>query len=137
MDDSDDDAGGVEVNRSYWDEKVGAELMGICDAVLAMVNTVASSKQEFNLLRGHIGLRSNGVVRNFIYFAPKPMRRFVHLTFSNSNAAHWKEQFEGAGIPVANRRDGLLRISVTPGEFDQYKDLIRQVAEETTKEAEA
>ena len=137
IDDTDEEPDVREVDRAYWDQKAGPELMGICDEVLAMINGVASTKQELNLLRGHIGLRSNGVVRNFIYLAPKPMRRFVHLTFSNSNAAHWKEKFEEAGIPVANRRDGRLRISVTPGEFGQYKDLIRQVVEETAKEAEA
>lgn len=137
IDDTNVDAGESEVDRAYWNQKAGSELMGICDEVLAMINGVADTKQEFNLLRGHIGLRSNGVVRNFIYLAPKPMKRFVHLTFSNSNAALWKEKFEEVGIPVANRRDGRLRVSVTPGEFGQYKDLIKQVVEETTKEAEA
>lgn len=137
IDDTDVDSDGVEVNRSYWDQKAGPQLMGICNEVIGMINGVAGTKQELNLLRGHIGLRSNGVVRNFIYLAPKPMKRFVHLTFSNANAAHWKEQFEGAGIQVANRRDGRLRISITPDEFGQYKDLVRQVVEETTKEAEA
>jgi hypothetical protein len=137
IDDTDDDSDGKEVDRGYWNQKAGPELMGICDEVLNMINGVASTKQDLNLLRGHIGLRSNGVVRNFIYLAPKPMKKFVHLTFSNSNAPHWKELFEEAGVPVANRRDGRLRISITPGEFVQYKDLVRQVVEETVKEAEA
>ncbi len=137
VDDTDEEPDGREVDRAYWDQKAGPELMGICDEVLAMINGVAGTKQELNLLRGHIGLRSNGVVRNFIYLAPRPMKRFVHLTFSNSIAVHWEEQFEKAGIPVASRRDGRLRISVTPDEFRQFKDLIKQVVEETAKESEA
>jgi hypothetical protein len=137
IDDTDDDSGGGEVVRAYWNEKAGPELMGICDEVLAMINGAADNKQEFNFLRGYIGLRSNGVVRNFIYLSPKPSRKFVHLTFSNSNAADWKEQFEEAGVPVASKRKGRLRISVTLGDFGQHKDLIRKVVEETVKEAEA
>jgi hypothetical protein len=136
VDDTDEDAGGPEVDRDYWNQKAGSELMQICDEMLSMINNCATTTQELNYLRGYIGLRSNGIVRNFIYLSPKPQKRYTHLTFSNSNAEQWKEKFEEAGIPVNSKRKGRLRISVTPVEFTQNKDLIRQAVAETVKESE-
>ncbi len=137
VDDTDEDTGGGEVDRDYWNQKAGSELMHICDEILNMINNFATTTQELNYLRGYIGLRSNGVVRNFIYLSPKPTKRYAHLTFSNSNAEQWKERFEEAGVPVNIKRKGRVRISVTPDEFAQNRDLIRQAVEETVKESEA
>jgi hypothetical protein len=137
VDDTEDDSGGGEVDRAYWNQKAGPQLMKVCDEVLEMINGTATVPQELNYLRGYIGLSSNGVVRNFIYFAPKPMRRYTHISFSNSNAEQWKEQFEEAGVPVTSKRKGRFRISVTADEFNEHKELLRKAIEETVKEYEA
>ena len=136
VDDTEDDTGGGAVDRAYWDNKAGPQLMKLCDDVLAMINSATSVAQELNYLRGYIGLCSNGVVRNFIHFAPKRTKRFTHVIFSNSNAEQWKEQFEEAGVPATSKRKGRLRISVTPEEFAEHKDLIQKAIEETVKEYE-
>jgi len=136
VDDTEDDSGGGEVDRAYWNQKAGPQLMKLCDEVLTMINSVASVTQELNYLRGYIGLSSNGVVRNFIYLSPKPTKHFAHVSFSNSNADQWKEQFEEAGVPVTSKRKGRFRISVTPDEFAQHKELIQKAIEQTVKQFE-
>lgn len=137
IDDTEEDSGGGEVDRAYWNQKAGPELMKVCDEVLTVINGTASSPQELNYLRGYIGLRSNGVVRNFIYLAPKRTKKFTHIAFSNSNSEKWKEKFEEAGIPVTAKRKGRFRISVTPDEFTEHKDLVCEAVKETVKEFEA
>jgi hypothetical protein len=137
VDDTEEDSGGGEVDRAYWNQKAGPELMKVCDELLAMINNSASLPQELNYLRGYMGLRSSGVVRNFIYFAPKRTKRFTHVSFSNSNSEKWREKFEEAGVPVMSKRKGRFRISVTPDEFKEHKDLILQAVTETVKEFEA
>jgi hypothetical protein len=137
VDDPEEDSGGGEVDRAYWNQKAGPELMKVCDELLAMINNSASSPQELNYMRRYMGLRSNGVVRNFMSLAPKPTKRFTHVSFSNSNSDKWKEKFEEAGVPVTSKRKGRFRISVTPDEFNEHKDLICQAVTETVKEFEA
>ncbi len=137
VDETEEDSGGGEVDRAYWNQKAGPELMNVCDEVLAMINSTASSPQELNYLRGYIGLRSNGVVRNFIYLAPKRTKRFTHISFNNSNSEKWKGKFEEVGVPVSSKRKGRFRVSVTPDEFGEHKALICQAIEETVKEFEA
>jgi len=137
IDDTDDeDGGGGQTDRSYWDKKAGKELMKVCDDVLTLINQMTSSQQELNYLRGYIGLRSNGVVNNFIHLAPKRTKNYTHVIFRNSNAAQWQERFEEAGVAVSSKRKSRLRISVNPNEYHEKHDLICEAIEETVKEFE-
>ena len=136
VDDTEDDSGGGAVDRAYWNQKAGPELMKVCDEVVELINATATVPQELNYLRGYIGLCSNGVVRNFIYFAPKPTKRFTHIIFSNSNAEQWKERFEEAGVLATAKRKGRFKVSVTRDEFTEHKVLLQQAIEETVKEYE-
>jgi len=136
VDDTDDDGGGGQVDRKYWEAKAGKELMRVCDAALEMINEFASTPQEFNYLKGHIGLQSNGVVNNFVWFAPKPMKKFTHIFFRNSNAGEWQAKFEEAGVLAVSKRSRRFRISLKANEFSEHKELIHQAIEETVKEYE-
>ena len=135
VDDADEEEGGGQTNRAYWDKKAGS-LMKQCDSVLEIINAHASAKQEFSYLRGYIGLQSNGVVNNFITMAPKPTKKFAHFWFRNANTGQWKEKFDEVGIPASSKRKVRLRISVTPDEFAEHKGLIEALIVETVKESE-
>ncbi len=135
-DTGDDDGGGGQQDRAYWDQKAGPELMKVCDQTLELINGITSVPQQFNYLRGYFGLCSNGVVRNFIHFAPRRSKHFTHIIFSNSNADKWRERFEEVGVPASSKRKTRFKISVTPDEFAKHKDLIREAIEETVKEYE-
>ncbi|MEQ1934299.1 MAG: hypothetical protein ABL962_10545, partial [Fimbriimonadaceae bacterium] len=69
VDDTEDEGGGGQTERDYWDKKAGPELMKMCDSVLGLVNKHANAKYELTYLRGYIGLQSNGIVDNFIYMS--------------------------------------------------------------------
>ncbi len=137
VDDTETDGGGGQTNRDYWNQKAGPALMQVCDQTLAIVNESARTKQELNYLRGYIGLRSNGVVKNLVWFSPKPTKKFVHIGFINSNAIPWKERFEAQGFLAKSPQKRDLRLTLTPEDFDSHKDLVREVIVETIKEQEA
>lgn len=138
LDDTDEeDGGGGQVDRAYWDKKASSELMKVCDDVVTVINQKASNPQELNYLQGYIGLRSNGVVNNFIHMAPKRTKNFTHLVFRNSNAAEWKDRFDEAGIPASSKRKTRLRISVNPSEYREKLPLIRELIDETVQEFES
>ena len=135
-DDTDDDGGGGQADRAYWEKKVGAGLMSLSDEILGMINGSATTPQEFNYLRGYIGLQSNGVVKNFIHLSPKRTKKFVHVVFRNSNAAAWKDRFEEVGVPVSSKRAKRFRITVTNEKFAENKELIGEAIAESVKEFE-
>ena len=137
VDDTDEDTGGGQTDRAYWDKKAGKSLMAICDQVLAMINEASEKPQELNYLRGYLGLRSNGVVRNIISLSPKRTKKFVHIGFLHPEANSWHDRFEKDGVPGRKGRSGRrFRISVTPEEFASHQDLIREAIAETVKEFE-
>lgn len=134
VDDTEVDVDDGETSRQYWDQKAGSALMKVCDEVLSMINEAAHAPQEFNYLRHYIGLRSNGVVKNFVRFSPKPTKKIVHVSFLNANAEQWRERFEEQGVPTPGHHKRRFRISVTPDGFADHRDLIREVVTETVKE---
>lgn len=133
VDDTEEDAGGGEVDRAYWNQRVGAALMQICDQVLAMINEAGKQPRELNYLRGYIGLRSNGVVQNIVWLAPKPTKKVIHISFRSDDANTWKQRLEEAGVAVNVRRDRRVRITVTSEEFQVQRELIREAIGQTVK----
>lgn len=136
-DDTDDDSGGGETDRAYWDQKAGASLMTLCDRVLSIVNANASSPFEFNYLRHYFGLRRNGVVNNFIHFAPRRTKNFSHVMFRNDNAPAWHEKFQQAGIPSTNRRKVHFAVSLNANDVEEQKELITEAIVATVNEFES
>ena len=134
IDDIEESSGGGQVDRKFWDQKVGKDRMSMCDDVLAIINESSQTPQELNYLRGYIGLRSNGVVKNYVYIAPTKTRKFSHIGFRNDNAKEWNERFEEAGVTSVSRRKSRFKITVTPQEFKEHRDLIKEAIDETIKE---
>jgi len=136
-DDTEEDSGGGQTDRAYWEQKAGEPMMRLCDRVLGLINEKTSVKHELNYLKVYVGLQSGGVVNNFIRFFPKPTKNYTHVHMRNSNSTMWCEKFEEQGISAGCKRKGVLRISISPEEFDQHQDLIREVVQETVKEFES
>lgn len=133
IEDTEDDGGGGEMDRQYWNQKVGQAMMRFCDEILSMINEAARTPQEFNYLQHYIGLRANGVVKNFVWLSPKPTKKIMHIGFLNQNAEHWKDRFEEAGVPVQSRRKKRFKLSVTHEDFEKHRDVIREAIEDTAE----
>lgn len=137
VDDTEVDAGGGQTDRPYWDKKASKPLMQLCDQMLEMINETTRQPQELNYLRGYMGLRSNGVVKNFVSLSPKRTKNIVHVAFLNSEVSSWSDRFEKEGISVKRFRSGRrFRISLTPNDLKTHQDLIREVVVDTVKEFE-
>lgn len=137
VDDTETDSGGGQADRNYWNDKAGAELMKICDGTLDVINKSASVPCSLSYLRGYIGLQANGVVNNFIHFAPKRTKGFVHIMFRHSDAPKWVERFEKDGVPVVSRRKDRFKLTVTPSQFRQHAALIAEAIGESVSEFES
>ncbi|XHC25115.1 MAG: hypothetical protein ACFHWZ_06890 [Phycisphaerales bacterium] len=132
---AEEDSGGGNVERAYWDNKAGKTLMKVCDQILDLVRTHAVSTPEFNYLRHYMGLRSNGVVRNALSLSPKPTKKFVNVSFKVTGAAEWKAKFEEAGVPVQSKRKNRFLLKLTPEDFDEHTNLIDEAVAAAVAEA--
>ncbi|MBI3465500.1 MAG: hypothetical protein HY000_20960 [Planctomycetes bacterium] len=137
VDDTVEESGGGQVERGFWDNQVGPELMKMCDDVVRVINEQARVKREPNYLETYIGLRGNGVVDNFMWMIPKGRKRVVHVGFRNPNSATWKDRFEQAGVPVRTEGSRHFRITLTEGAFEKHLDLIKAAVAETVHENDA
>ncbi len=134
-DDTEEESGGGTVDRAYWDQRGGAGLMKLADEILAIINTHAKNPQEFNYLRGYMGLRSNGVVRNVLYVSPKPTKNYVTVGVRTRAADDWKNRFEEAGVPVHSKRKNRFWLKLSREDFDQHRALIDEAVKHAVDEA--
>ena len=138
VDDTEDDAGGGQVDRSYWEKRVGSEPLKICDQILGIINETAPTKREFNYLGGYIGLQANGVSNNFIYMSPRSTKNLLYVHFRSSNAQAWAEKFEACGVPVKIPRKGRYRVAIalhqSPTQFEIEQELFREAVAEAVQE---
>ena len=122
-------------DRPYWEKKAGEPLMQLCDQILALINEETRQPQELNYMQRYMGLRSNGVVKNFVSLSPKRTKNIVHVAFLNSRASSWSDRFEGEGISVKTYPRGRrFRISLTPKDFTTHQDLLREMIVDTVQE---
>ena len=98
------------------------------------INEAARTPQEFNYHRGYIGLQSNGVVKNFVWFGPRPMHKIVHIGFLHPNAAQWKDRFDEAGVRIQSHRKRRVRVTVSTEEFKEHEAILREAIVDTVKE---
>jgi hypothetical protein len=130
-----EDSGGGNVDRAFWDAKTGKALMTVCDDLLGMIQKHATSTPELNYLRRYIGIRSNGVVRNVLYLSPKPTKNFVNVGFRVSGATDWKTKFEEAGVPVQSKHKNRFQLKLTPDDYADHAPIIEEAIAAAVTEA--
>lgn len=129
-DDTDEDAGGGQVDRAYWDQRAGKALMDVCDQIVGLVREASGKPTELNYLRGYMGLRTNGVVRNIVGMSPKPTKGFVRLWFRNIDGLAWRERFEEAGMPAISKHKRRMSVSLTADDYRKHAAMLAQVIRE-------
>lgn len=118
--DDETDSGGQEVDRSYWDGRVGPAIMSIADGVLKLVNEVNETVFESRYVKSHIGICEPGDWRNAVVVWPK--KQYAHIRVRVSDPDKWVARIEEVGLPVIKARQNRLRVTVTPKQFQEERD---------------
>lgn len=129
--DDEADTAGQEVDRSYWDAKVGREIMGIVDGVLQIANEVTGGRYELKYAKPHVGISAPENWRHAVLAWPK--KQYTHLRISVDHAKEWVARIEEVGLPVVSRRHDRLRVTVTPQQFEQHRAFLRGLLESSLK----
>jgi hypothetical protein len=62
------------------------------------------------------------------------MKKLVRISFRTPAATDWKDRFEADGVPVQQRKKGRFHLTLSPAEFKEHRDLVREAIEATVKE---
>lgn len=132
VDDTEDNGGGEDVDRSYWIGRVGESILGIGDRVLEIINEKAKSTQQLSYKKRYLGLKSGMRTRNFVVFSLK--KSFVHIRTRINNSDEWMERLENEGLLATSPKTGSVRITVKPEEFKQHETIIRELIHQAVEE---
>ena len=131
--DDDPDPGAGEVDRAFWQNKVPADLLDVCDQSLKLLNAASSETFDLNYLRSHIGLRRKGVVFNLLAFWPKKTKGYTHIRVRNVDGEAWRERWSEAGVPVDGNKPDCLKLTLKPSEAKANVSLLsKMIAEAAT-----
>jgi uncharacterized protein (DUF2461 family) len=67
------------VNRDYWEEKANKKMLKLVDSVISHLDDL---KEDYNLNynKNYIGIKKNGVTKNFVNFKEKKFCNYTYET---------------------------------------------------------
>ena len=125
-----EESAGQEVDRSYWDAKVG-DIMQIVDGVLGIVNELTTQPFQLIYTKSHIGVAEPGNWRRLLFVKPK--HKFAHLDINMNNFGDWISRGEEAGLPIV-KKGPRLRVTVSPRQFREQENLLKELIPDALKQ---
>lgn len=124
MEEGEDDPG-EPADRKDWESRGCRKSLDLMDAIVALVPRDAGEvRVKYN--RGHVALGTSGT--NFCWFHP---RKGGHIHFHIKPGQEIREELipklEEKGIECGPRRGDEMRVVLTAKEFEESKELIREV----------
>jgi hypothetical protein len=120
-----EDGTGEPVDRKYWETRGSKKSLDLMDAIIALVPKEAGEvKIKYN--RQHVALGTSGT--NFCWFHPRKGGH-IHLHVKPGEEAREKliPTLEEKGIECGPHRSDAMKVVLTMKEFEENKDLIREV----------
>jgi hypothetical protein len=126
------ETGGGEANRSMWEERVGSDVMKICDRIAEIANEVAEPKLELKYQKRHLGLCPHGSFFNVAALIPKMAFVAVRMGIPDSDA--WLKRFQDAGSEVNSRNPGSITIRIRRDELQEHAVMVRELLHQAVRE---
>ncbi len=124
----------AEVDRGYWDARVGQSIMKIADGLLDLVNQNGKRKCYLKYLKGHAGISEDGDWRNLIGILPK--RAYLHFRIRVQEPEAWIAKIEELALPVVKQRQNRLKITINPQQFQQHNAFLSELIAATIADDE-
>jgi len=125
---------GPEVDRAYWEARVGQPIMKIADGLLELVNQSGNRKCFLKLLKGYAGISEEGDWRNLILILPK--KAYLHFRVRLQEPDAWVTKIEELGLPVVKGRRNRVQVTVTPQQFQQHREFLAELVSATIADDE-
>jgi hypothetical protein len=116
-----DEEGGDQVDRRYWERRASADALRALDAVVALVSTeVAPARVTYN--KGHVALGTTG--RNFCWFHPPRSASHCHVrvrTMADEREAQIA-MFDDTGLYVRAFQRELITLKLAVRDLEAHRE---------------
>jgi hypothetical protein len=121
-------------DRPFWISNASAATVELAEKCITIINQVAKVSRKPTYNRYYIGLNDGIRAGNFVTFRPK--RSFLNLKFEAlSPTEPWLKRLKDAGLESDVKNEDL-RVTVTPKDFDDNKELLTELLQEAVREYE-
>jgi len=119
-------------DRNMWQERVGEEMMRICDRIAEIANEVAEPKLELKYQKRHLGLCPHGSFFNAAALFPKKASLGMRMAIRDSD--EWLKRLEESGVQVSSRRPGSITVRVRPVDLPKQEPILRELIQQAVEQ---
>lgn len=116
-----EEEGGAQVDRRYWERRASAASLQALDAVVALVNAeVGQARVTYN--KGHIALGTSG--RNFCWFHPPREASHCHVRVRTSADSREEQMraFDDTGLYVRAFQRELITLKLAVRDIETHRE---------------
>jgi hypothetical protein len=120
-----EDEPGPETDRSYWEHSSNAQMVGVVDKLLGIVNEYGP-EMTLKYNKYYIGLQRDGVPNNFVSFTPR--KKHIQMGVHIERSEQLDRQIENSGLLMGydvSWKNYNLRIA--PADLDTNQDILREL----------
>jgi hypothetical protein len=130
-----DDSGLLASSKSSshdeWAKYAGSAVMDVVDKCCEIIKQESKRERSPYYTSGYVGMTDNGRSNLFVYFVPNKSSLWI---FTKLDPAPWETRVQEAGLD--SRSDGDFRVKVTPKDFSENEQLIREMLIAAVKQDE-
>jgi hypothetical protein len=121
-----EDESGTETDRTYWQQRSSAEIVGLADQALELINNEGPGLAlKYN--KHYVGLQRNGVSDNFVTFRPRKAHLVIEWRIDRSEELDSRVEEAGLVLMPYDKRWRRYRAAVAPAQFVEQRDLIAEL----------
>ncbi|QDU87949.1 hypothetical protein Pla175_13160 [Pirellulimonas nuda] len=113
-----------ESTRSSWEEKIGAQVLGLCDQVLMLVNEQSEEDYQLKYLKHYMSIASENEFKNVVSFWPR--RGFVWMVARPKNRDRWAKRFGAAGLETEAHENRQLLVRIEAGTVGEHRAILAE-----------
>lgn len=124
--DEDEIVSGPTVDRAFWEQNAGPEIVRVADKILEMLVQIDGAI-SLSFTKHYIGLKHAGQPALFVIFERRKNAALLEIRLPDSDGTRAALEESGLVLLPYDRHFGRYRIRVTSAEVDQNVDLIKQL----------
>jgi hypothetical protein len=134
--DDEDEQGGGQSDRSYWEKKASKESLAVADQCLDLLREIDSTLSlKYN--KYYVGLQDPYRARNFVLFRGKKTTLRIEARITEQDV--WMQRLEEAGIEVlpGQKKRARLVFKIAKDDVKKTRDLLLELFRAAYDEAQA
>jgi hypothetical protein len=126
----DDEPTAEPATRESWEVKASKKTLAHSDELLKLVQEI-QPKAVLNYNKHYIGLKIDGVSRNFVAFRPKRVHVIMEFKLPDQGE-EMKARLEEAGMQTLayDSQFGFFRLNIDPASIDKQREVLRDLTQQ-------